>query len=93
MRAFDIDEASPYQAGRQAPPDEEAVAHADEPADPSGVIGAIQGLDPSALHPDPQLGPQLKDNANAAINLMASGRDVHPTQGQALLKALQLLIS
>jgi hypothetical protein len=93
MRAFDIDEASPYQAGWQAPPDEEAVAQADEPADPSGVIGAIQGLDPSALHPDPQLGPQLKDNANAAINLMASGRDVHPTQGQALLKALQLLIS
>ena len=93
MRAFDIDEASPFQAGWQPAPDEEAVAQAEEPADSSGVIGAIQGLDPSALHPDPQMGPQLKDNATAAINLMASGRDVHPTQGQALLKALQLLIS
>ena len=93
MRAFDIDEASPFQASWQPAPDEESIAQAEEPADPSGVIGAIQGLDPLALHPDPQLGPQLKDNASAAINLMASGRDVHPTQGQALLKALQLLIS
>ena len=48
MRAFDIDEASPFQAGWQPAPDEEAVAQADEPADPSGVIGAIQGLAPSA---------------------------------------------
>ena len=93
MKALDLNELSPYQAGWQTPPDQEAMAQADEPADPSGVIGAIQGLDPSALHPDPQMGPQLKDNATAAINLMASGRDVHPTQGQALLKALQLLIS
>ena len=93
MKALDLDEASPYQAGWQPAPDEEAMAHAEEPADPSGVIGAIQSIDPSALHPDPQLGPQIKDSARAAINLMASSRDVHPTQGQALLKALQLLIS
>ena len=93
MKALDLDEASPYHAGWQPAPDEEAIAQAEEPVDPSGIIGAIQSTDPSALHPDPQLGPQIKDNATAAINLMASGRDVHPTQGQALLKALQLLIS
>jgi|TARA_Y100001949_G_scaffold158749_1_gene149149 hypothetical protein len=93
MRAFDLDEASPYQAGWQPQPDEEALAQAEEPADPSGVLNAIQSIDPSALHPDPQMGPQMLDSAMAAVNLMASGRDVHPTQGQALLKALQLLIS
>jgi|TARA_B100001964_G_scaffold243437_1_gene321431 hypothetical protein len=93
MKAFDLDEASPYQAGWQPAPDEESLAQAEEPADPSGLLGAIQGLDPSALHPDPQMGPQMLDNAMAAVNLMASGRDVHPTQGQALLKALQLIIS
>ena len=93
MKALDLNELSPYQASWQAPPDQETMAQADEPANPSGVIGAIQGLDPSALHPDPQMGPQMLDNATTAINLMASGRDVHPTQGQALLKALQLLIS
>ena len=70
MKALDLNELSPYQASWQAPPDQEAMAQAEEPADPSGVIGAIQGLDPSALHPDPQMGPQLKDNATAAINFL-----------------------
>ena len=91
MKAFDLDED--YQADWQPVPDEEAVAQAEEPADSSGLINAIQQIDPSVLHPDPQIGPQMLDNAIAAVNLMASNRDVRPTQGQALLKALQLIIS
>ena len=45
------------------------------------------------MHPDPQIGPQMLDSAISAISLMANGRDVQPMQGQALLKALQLIIS
>jgi len=91
MRAFDLDEASPYQAGWQGLPDEEAITQANEPADTSGISNAIQNLDPAQVHPDPQLGPQMIDNAMIAIDLMASNRDVHPTQGHALLKVLEIL--
>ena len=90
MKAFDLGED--YQADWQPVPDEEAVAQAEEPADSSGLINAIQQIDPSVLHPDPQIGPQMLDNAIAAVNLMASNRDVRPAQGQALLKALQILL-
>ena len=92
MKAFDLDEASPYQASWQPVPSEEEVAQAEEPADVSNLISTIQNLDPSLLHPDPQIGSQMLDNAMAAINLMDSNRDVRPTQGQALLKTLQILI-
>ena len=90
MKAFDLDED--FQASWQPVPDEDAVAQAEEPADPSGLINAIQQIDPNVLHPDPQIGPQMLDNAITAVNLMASNRDVRPTQGQALLKALQTLL-
>ena len=91
MKAFDIGED--YQADWQPAPDEEAIAQAEQPADPSGLIRTIQNIDPSAMHPDPQIGPQMLDSAISAISLMANGRDVQPMQGQALLKALQLIIS
>jgi len=93
MKALDLNETSPYQASWQAPPEEDAMAKANEPADTSGISNAIQNLDPAQLHPDPQLGPQMIDSAMIAIDLMASNRDVHPTQGHALLKALEILFS
>ena len=39
MKAFDLDED--FQASWQPVPDEDAVAQAEEPADPSGLINAI----------------------------------------------------
>jgi len=90
MKAFDIGED--YQADWQPIPSEEAKDQAEEPADPTGLLNNIQNIDPGMLHPDPQTGAMMIDNAMAAVNLMASNRDVRPTQSHALLKVLQLIL-
>tara|TARA_B100000214_G_scaffold175292_1_gene126048 strand:+ start:109 stop:387 length:279 start_codon:yes stop_codon:yes gene_type:complete len=88
MKAFDLGEAGPYQASWQNPPDPEAIEQAEEPVDTSIIISAIQNIDPSIMHPDTQVANERINDAITAVTLIASDRDVSPTEGKALLKFL-----